>query len=76
MARMTSRAQASMGFFAAFVTVALAGAAPAHALSEYGAQIPNLTAAGGCGGTCHFDGFPGSALSNPLYLDLVAAGFV
>jgi hypothetical protein len=65
-----------MGFFAAFVTVALAGAPPAHALSEYGAQIPNLTAAGGCGGTCHFDGFPGSALSNPLYLDLVAAGFV
>jgi len=76
MARTLSRTRVAMVFFAAFVTVALAGAPRAHAIPEYGAQIPNLTAAGGCSGTCHFDGFPGSALSNPLYLDLVAASFV
>jgi hypothetical protein len=63
-----------MGFFAAFLTVALAGAPPARALSSYGSQhpIPNITAAGGCGALCHDTGY----LDSPLWIDFVAAGEV
>jgi hypothetical protein len=66
-----SRPRAAGTFVGAFVSVALAGAPPARAIQEWGDQIPNLTAAGGCDGLCHPDG-----TSSPLYLDLEAAGFV
>ena len=59
-----------MGFFGAFIAVALAGAPPARAIQEWGDQIPNLNAAGGCDGLCHADGLT----SSQLYLDFQAAG--
>jgi hypothetical protein len=56
--------------------IALAGAAllaagNASGYSSYGAQIPNLAAAGGCDGLCHATGY----LTSPLYIDFAAAGF-
>ena len=76
MARQISRIRIGGGFFGVIASVALAGAPPAGATGDIAAQIPNLTAAGGCSGTCHVDGFPGTAADNPLYLNLVAAGMV
>lgn len=72
MARKSSRTRVVGGFFGAVVGVALAGAPPARALEEYGPQIPNLTAAGGCDGLCHADG----GASSQLYIDFAAAGSV
>ena len=78
MARIVSRCRVASGLIGAFVTAALFEARPARAFPEWATQhpIPNLDAAGGCDGLCHVDGYPGSALTNPLYLDFEAAGFV
>lgn len=68
--RLAPRLRALAGGAAA--TVLLSTPPPAHALEEYGAQIPNLTAAGGCDGLCHATGYTNS----PLYANFAAAGFV
>jgi len=48
----------------------LLAATSAFAFAEYGAQFPNLTAAGGCDGMCHATGYDQS----PLYIDFAASG--
>ncbi len=68
-------ARAARSLAGAVVAMGLGlGSQSAHAVQEYGDQIPNLVAAGGCDGLCH--AAPGGALSSQLYLDLEAAGFV
>jgi hypothetical protein len=57
---------------ALFAAALLSVSQPARALEEYGAQIPNLTSAGGCDGLCHATGFGDS----PFYQAFAAAGFV
>lgn len=68
--RLAQRLRALAGGVA--TTALVSTPTPVHALEEYGAQIPNLTAAGGCDGLCHATGYTGS----PLYSNFVAAGFV